>query len=66
MAEDSLFYRDREREHKVLERAKVVNAKRTVAIKLRGCTVYITPEQAADEKYVANLRKTYENTDVYW
>ena len=66
MAEDSLFYRDREHEYKVLERAKAVNANRTVAIKVKGCTVYVTPEQAADENYMARLRQTYANTNIYW
>ncbi len=47
MANDSLFLRDRSREFKALERAKEVNACRTVAVKLRDCTVYIKPEQAS-------------------
>ena len=66
MAEDSLFLRDRSRELKALEKAKEVNACRTVAVKLRDCTVFIKPEQAADEKYVAGLQAMYDKARRYW
>ena len=66
MAEESLFLRGRSREFKALEKAKEVNACRTVAVKLRDCTVYIKPEQAADEKYVAGLQEKYDKARMMW
>lgn len=66
MADDSLFLRDRSRELKALKMAKEVNANRTVAVKLRDCTVYVKPEQAADEKYIAGLQEKYDKSRKFW
>lgn len=66
MAADSLFSRDKTRELNALERAKEVNSNRTVAIKLRDCIVYVTPEQAANKKYIASLQKKYDKAREMW
>jgi len=65
MTDDLLFPLDRSSGLKALKKAKEVNANRTVAVKLRNCTVYITPEQAADEDYVAGLQEKYDKR-AFW
>lgn len=66
MSDDSFFPLDRTREFKALEKAKEINANRTVAVKLRDCIVYVKPEQAADEKYMAGLQEKYDKARMKW
>ena len=59
MADESLFVRDRRQELATLARAKERNASRTVPVRVYGGVVYVTPQQAADSKYMNRLMKNY-------
>lgn len=57
---DTGWVQDRGKALRALERAKEVNARKTVPIKINDkLTIYVTPEQAEDEKYLARLFANY-------
>ena len=57
---DTGWVQDRGKALRALERAKEVNARKTVPIKINDkLTIYVTPEQAEDEKYLARLFSNY-------
>lgn len=66
MIDDSLFPRDKSRDFKALERAKERTANYTIPIKMNDFVVYVTPEQAADENYIAMLRDKYDKAREMW
>lgn len=61
MAEESLFVFDRDKALRVLDRAKAMNADKTVPVRVDSQTVvFITPEQHKDPAFMKQFWQHYK------